>query len=278
MPDWVLARLGSEGVLAVHRDLAHRPTGRSRRRREVPKGPVWAGASKSIKRRQVLHIASRSRQLVRLLGWLELRLGSIEDRAVSNKLEYPWPERNKEPILEVFRRVLPSSGTVLEVGSGSGQHAAFFAEQLPTLSWIPSDIEPENLASIREWRDEADHPNLFEPIRLDVLADDWGIDEVEVVFSANMVHIAAWECCLGLLEGARRHVTPGGLLVLYGPFRIGGEHTAPSNTTFDESLRKRDSSWGIRDLEAVRDAAEGFVLEERVEMPANNQTLICRRN
>jgi len=209
---------------------------------------------------------------------LELRLGSIEDRAVSTKLEYPWPERNKGPILDVFRRVLPSNGTVLEVGSGSGQHAAFFAGQLPTWSWIPSDIEPENLASIHEWRDETDHPNLLEPIRLDVLADDWGIDPVEAVFSANMVHITPWECCLGLLEGARRHVTPGGLLVLYGPFRIGGEQTAPSNATFDESLRKRDPSWGVRDLEAVRDAAEGFDLEERVEMPANNQVLLFRRN
>ena len=196
----------------------------------------------------------------------------------TKKLTHPWPERNKEPILEVFRRVLPSSGTVLEVGSGSGQHAAFFAEQLPTLSWIPSDIETENLASIREWRDETDRSNLLEPIHLDVLADDWGIDEVEVVFSANMVHITPWECCLGLLEGARRHVAPGGLLVLYGPFRIGGEHTAPSNATFDESLRKRNPKWGIRDLEAVRDTAEGFALEERVELPANNQMLIFRRN
>ena len=196
----------------------------------------------------------------------------------TKKLTHPWPERNKEPILEVFRRVLPSSGTVLELGSGSGQHAAFFAEQLPTLSWIPSDIEPENLASISEWRNETDHPNLFEPIRLDVLADDWGIDSVEVVFSANMVHITPWKCCLGLLDGARRHVTPGGQLILYGPFRIGGEHTAESNAAFDESLRDRDPRWGVRDLEAVRDVASGFVLEERVEMPANNQVLIFRRN
>jgi len=195
----------------------------------------------------------------------------------TKKLTHPWPERNKEPILEVFRRVLPSSGTVLEVGSGSGQHAAFFAEKLPTLSWIPSDIEPENLASIREWRDETDHPNLFEPIRLDVLADDWGIDPVEAVFSANMIHITPWECCLGLLEGARRHVTPGGLLIFYGPFRIGGEHTAESNATFDESLHDRDPRWGVRDLETVCDAAGGFALEERVEMPANNQVLIFRR-
>ena len=145
------------------------------------------------------------------------------------------------------------------------------------MSWIPSDIEPENLASIRKWRNETDHPNLIEPIRLDVLADDWGIDPVEVVFSANMVHITPWECCLGLLAGARRHVTPGGQLILYGPFRIGGEHTAESNATFDESLRDRDPRWGIRDLETIRDAAGGFVLEEWFEMPANNQVMIFSR-
>ena len=193
------------------------------------------------------------------------------------KLEYPSPERNKEPILEVFRRVLPSSCTVLEVASGSGQHAVFFAENLPGITWLPTDIDEKRLASIRAWRDDSGELNLLEPIRLDVLADNWDIDEVEVVFSANMVHITPWECCIGLLDGARRHVTPGGQLILYGPFRVDGEHTAPSNATFDESLRERDPRWGIRDLEAIRDAASGFVLEERVEMPANNQVLIFRR-
>jgi len=194
------------------------------------------------------------------------------------KLEYPSAERNKEPILEVFRRVLPSICTVLEVASGSGQHAVFFAENLPGVTWLPTEIDEKRLASIRAWRDDSDELNLLEPIRLDVLADDWGIDPVKVVFSANMVHITPWECCLGLLEGARRHVMPSGLLIFYGPFRIAGEHTAPSNTAFDESLRERDPRWGIRDLEAIRDAAEGFVLEERVEMPANNQMLIFRRS
>jgi SAM-dependent methyltransferase len=193
------------------------------------------------------------------------------------KLEHPWCERNKKPILEVFRRVLPEKGTVLEVGSGSGQHAAFFAQHLPGLDWLPSDIEDENLESIRAWRAEAARPNLLDPVRLDVVADRWPVDQVDVVFSANMVHITPWDCCLGLLAGARRHLEQDGLLIMYGPFRIGGEHTAQSNEEFDASLRDRDSRWGVRDLGAIRDAGVGLEFEDRFEMPANNQILVFRR-
>lgn len=193
------------------------------------------------------------------------------------KLEYRWPERNKRPILEVLRKVLPGEGTVLEVGSGSGQHAAFFSGELPNLDWQPSDIDPENLASIRTWRREAAHPNFHKPMRLDVLDDDWGIHAVEAVFSANLIHIAPWECAVALLAGAHRHLKPSGLLILYGPFRIDGEHTAESNRAFDSDLRERDSRWGVRDLESVIDAAGGLSLEDRIAMPANNQTLVFRR-
>jgi len=194
------------------------------------------------------------------------------------KLDHPSSERNKQPILDVLRRVLPSSGTVVEIAGGSGQHAVFFAENLPGVTWLPTDIDEERLASIRAWRDESNQPNLLEPRRLDVLDNDWEIGTVEIVFSANMVHITPWECCLGLLAGAQRHLAPGGLLVFYGPFRIGGEHTAPSNAAFDENLRGRDPRWGVSDLEVICDAAEGLVLEERVEMPANNQVLVFRRS
>ncbi len=193
------------------------------------------------------------------------------------KLEHPSSERNKQPILDVLRRLLPSSGTVLEIAGGSGQHAVFFSENLPGITWLPTDIDEERLGSIRAWREDSSCSNLREPKRLDVLDDDWGIGTVEVVFSANMVHITPWECCLGLLAGARRHLTPGGLLIFYGPFRIGGEHTAPSNAAFDEDLRGRDPSWGVRDLDAICDAADGLVLEERVAMPANNQILVFRK-
>ncbi len=194
------------------------------------------------------------------------------------KLEHPSSERNKQPILDVLRRVLPPSGTVLEIAGGSGQHAVFFSENLPGITWLSTDIDDERLASIRAWREDSSCSNLLEPRRLDVLDDDWNIGMVDVVLSANMVHITPWECCLGLLAGARRHLTPGGLLIFYGPFRVAGDHTAPSNAAFDENLRGRDPSWGIRDLEAIRDAAKGLVLDERVEMPANNQMLVFRRD
>jgi hypothetical protein len=194
------------------------------------------------------------------------------------KLEHPSSERNKQPILDVLRRVLPPSGTVLEIAGGSGQHAVFFSEKLPGITWLSTDIDDERLASIRVWREDSSCSNLLEPRRLDVLDDDWGIGMVDVVFSANMVHITPWECCLGLLAGARRHLTPGGLLIFYGPFRVAGDHTAPSNAAFDENLRGRDPSWGVRDLDAIRDAADGLVLDERVEMPANNQMLVFRRD
>jgi len=196
---------------------------------------------------------------------------------VKKKLVSPAAERNKEPILEVLRRVLPSTCRVLEIAGGSGQHAAFFAENLPGIDWLTTDIEAERLASMRVWCRESKLANLLAPRRLDVLDDDWGLGFFGAVFNANFIHITPWKCCLGLLAGARRHLHPGGLLIFYGPFRIGGELTAPSNADFDEDLRGRNAEWGVRDLEAVEDAAIGFRLEERVEMPANNQMLVFRR-
>jgi SAM-dependent methyltransferase len=197
---------------------------------------------------------------------------------VTEKLTHSWTERNRGPILEVLRRVLPESGTVLEIGGGSGQHAVYFAEHLPSVTWQPTDIDSEHLASIRCWSEEADLPNLLEPRELDVLDGDWNIGTVDAVFTANMIHITPWDCCLGLLSGARRHVRAGGLLIFYGPFRIDGAHTASSNAEFDSNLRSRNEAWGVRDLEAVADAARGFTLTERVEMPANNQMLVFRRD
>jgi SAM-dependent methyltransferase len=196
-----------------------------------------------------------------------------------SKATWSAPERNKLPILEVLSRVLPKTGTLLEVASGSGQHAAFFAEKLPGLRYLPSDVDPENLASIRAWVHEARLPNLAEPLELDATSEDWRVGQVDAIFNANMIHIAPWECALGLISGAGRHLRPGGVLVLYGPFRIGDEHTAPSNAAFDEGLRARDPRWGVRDLEAVVVLAEkaGLVFVERVAMPANNQTLVFSR-
>jgi SAM-dependent methyltransferase len=195
------------------------------------------------------------------------------------KQHWPAPERNKEPILEVLRRVLPSQGSLLEIASGSGQHAAYFAAQLPALRFQPSDMDEENLHSIRAWVEEEKRANLLAPLRIDVTEADWGIDPVDAIFNANMIHIAPWACSEGLLLGAGRYLRAGGVLVLYGPFRLQGAHTAESNERFDESLRARDARWGVRDAELVIALAQthGLNLSERVAMPANNQTLVFRR-
>lgn len=196
----------------------------------------------------------------------------------------PATARNREPILAVLERLLPAAEgpkRVLEIASGTGEHAAFFAARLPHLRWQPSDVDAAALESIGAWR-ESTGPldNLAAPIRLDVTAA-WpeGVGAVDVVFSANMIHIAPWEACLSLFRGASEVVVPGGVLVLYGPFAEGGRHTAPSNEAFDASLRARDARWGVRDLDDVRRVAEaaGFVLEARHDMPANNLTLVFRR-
>jgi SAM-dependent methyltransferase len=187
-------------------------------------------------------------------------------------------ERNREPILQVLRRVLPEAGLVLEVASGTGQHAAHFAAALPGLSWQPSERDPDLLGSIAAWTRELG--NVRPPIALDVSADPWPVAEaLDAVFNANMIHIAPWPVCLALLRGAARHLVPGGALVMYGPYRIGGRHTAESNEAFDHRLRDSDPSWGVRDLEAVCEAAaaQGLSFEQRFEMPANNQTLVFRK-
>jgi SAM-dependent methyltransferase len=195
------------------------------------------------------------------------------------KQTWAAPERNKAPILEVLRRVLPTHGVLLEVASGSGQHAVFFARELPRLSIQPSDVDPENLASIRAWVAEAECTNLRPPIALDVLQPDWGVGTVDAIFSANMIHIAPWASCEGLLRGAGHHLRPGGRFALYGPFRVQGSHTSESNVSFDASLRARDARWGVRDAEQViaLAAANGLAFDERVAMPANNQTLVFTR-
>lgn len=196
---------------------------------------------------------------------------------MTEKLSFPSAERNKQPILDVLRRVLAGNATVLEIASGSGQHAVHFAGNLPRVTWQPSDLDPGCRLSIRAWRDEFKLPNLLEPLSIDVTSTDWNVGLFDAVYNSNLIHISPWECCLGLLAGARRHIRPGGRLIIYGPFRIGGEHTAPSNQAFDEDLRSRNPDWGVRDLDVVENAAEGLTLEERIEMPANNLILVFRK-
>ncbi len=197
---------------------------------------------------------------------------------MDERLDYPATRRNREPILEVLTRVLPSSGCVLEIASGSGQHHVFFAGSLPGLQWQPTDLDPAGLASIEAWQASSGLDNVLPPLRLDVL-EPWPVQRAEAVFCANMVHISPWACTLGLLDGAASVLGEGGRLVLYGPYKIGGEHTAPSNESFDRSLRSRDSSWGVRDLEELVEqaAGRGLVFVERVAMPANNLILVFER-
>jgi SAM-dependent methyltransferase len=191
----------------------------------------------------------------------------------------PSALRNRDPILAVLRRVLSARGTVIEIASGTGEHAVHFSAGLPDLIWQPTDRDPEALRSIAAHRALARWPNLLPPLELDVTANAWPVLQADAVVSINMIHIAPWPATKGLMAGAGRVLAPGGILFLYGPFKENGRHTAPSNQGFDTSLRSRDPAWGVRDLADVAEAAraQGLELAERVEMPANNLSVIFRR-
>jgi SAM-dependent methyltransferase len=191
----------------------------------------------------------------------------------------PAVARNRDPILAVLRRVLPAQGTVLEVGSGTGEHAVYFAAALPHLTWQPSDLDAEARGSVAAHRAAAQLPNLKAPLTLDARAESWPLARAEAVVSINMIHIAPWASAEGLMAGARRLLAPGGMLYLYGPFKENGAHTAPSNAAFDASLRARDPQWGVRDRDEVAALAQrnGLALVERVAMPANNLSLVFQR-
>jgi SAM-dependent methyltransferase len=195
------------------------------------------------------------------------------------KQRAPAAERNAEPIRAVLERVLPASGLVLEIASGTGQHAVTMARAFPHLRWQPSDPDPLARESIAAWRDEAGPANLLAPVRLDVMDEVWPVAAADAVVCINMIHIAPWECALGLFRGAGRVLPVGGVLYLYGPYRFHGAFTAESNAAFDASLRARDPAWGVRDLDDIEPAlaAHGLVLEETVAMPANNHSLVFRR-
>jgi SAM-dependent methyltransferase len=192
------------------------------------------------------------------------------------RLYYPHVAHNREPILEVLRRVLPPRGLVLEVASGSGEHAACFAKGLPALSWQPTDTDPEALASIAAHCAAAHAPNLLAPAALDVMSNTWPVERADALVCINMIHITPWAASEGLMAGARRTVRDGGVVYLYGPYQIDGRHTAPSNQEFDASLRRRNAQWGVRDLTLVTDLAtrHGLALAETVPMPANNLSVI----
>lgn len=189
----------------------------------------------------------------------------------------PAAARNREAIADVLSRWLPPTGLVLEVASGTGEHATMFAWRFPHIVWQPSDPAADALTSIEAWRVEANLPNLRSPIRLDA-ASDWPPLTVDGVVCINMVRISPWAATLGLIAGAAASLARGNPLILYGPFLQDGVPLAPSNADFDASLRSRDPSWGLRQVKTVSAAASPrFVAEEVVAMPANNLMLLYRR-
>jgi hypothetical protein len=192
----------------------------------------------------------------------------------------PAAERNRQPILDVLRRVLPPAGLVLEVASGTGQHAIFFSEHLPALQWQPTDASSEALRSIGTWVDETARANLLAPLELDVRSSPWPLTNADALLCINMIHISPWETTEALFHGASKLLTGGCPLITYGPYRFHGEHTAPSNAAFDQSLRSRNASWGVRDIDELLELGgqTGFTLEEQVVMPANNMTLMWTRD
>ena len=192
------------------------------------------------------------------------------------RLDYPATTRNRDVITAVLHAVLGPTGHLLEIASGSGQHTAHFAAAFPNWTFQPTDMGDEQLASISSW--SAERSNVSSPLHLDVL-QPWPVHSSDVIFCANMIHIAPWECALALLRGAGECLPTGGHLILYGPFLRSDYPTAPSNLRFDASLRARDPSWGIRDLDEVRrQAATHQLRQERVvEMPANNLTVVFEK-
>lgn len=205
----------------------------------------------------------------------------------------PAAERNREPICSVLAKVLPATGTVLEIASGTGQHAAFCAPRLAPRHWLASDPNPEARASIQSWIANTALAMLHGPLALDMTQPDWTqpIEDwrqtpagskappITAIANINMIHISPWAACEGLMTGAAKLLATGDVLYLYGPFKQDGKHTAPSNEAFDQSLRSRDSSWGVRDLGAVAALAAEHQLQlsQTINMPANNQSVIFTR-
>ena len=191
----------------------------------------------------------------------------------------PAAERNRGPILAELQRLLPERGLMLEIASGTGQHAAAFSAGLPGWQWQPSEFDAAALPSIRAWCDGLDRVSA--PLLLDVTHTPWaGLGlRPDAIFCANLVHIAPWACSIGLMQGAAHHLAPGGVLITYGPHLESGVATSPGNLAFDADLRARNPAWGLRRLEDLsREAAvAGLVLRERVAMPANNLLLVWAR-
>ncbi|MET0546689.1 MAG: DUF938 domain-containing protein [Caulobacterales bacterium] len=208
---------------------------------------------------------------------------ALEARAqAADRLFSPSAARNRAPILEVLRDVLPASGKVLEIAAGTGEHVTFFAKHLQDLQWIPSDLDDASRRSIAAWSSENKLTNVAPPLAIDARAPVWGVESqapFDAILNLNMIHIAPWTAAHGLFAGAGRLLKPAGVLFLYGPFQEGGVHTAPSNAEFERSLKSRDPNWGVRDIDDLNAlaASNGLKLTRRFDMPANNQSLVFEK-
>jgi SAM-dependent methyltransferase len=214
---------------------------------------------------------------------------SQADLSIDARQYAPATQRNREPILEVLLQVLSPTGTVLEVSSGTGEHAIFLAPKLYPRKWLPSDPNPAARASILAWQQVHPAPNLSAPIAIDAAAPIWPVeqelslsnldlkqDPIVAIVNINMIHISPWTACLGLMAGAQRILPPGGILYLYGPFKQGDQHTAPSNAAFDRSLQAKNPAWGVRNLEDVIAIAadQDLAFLRTYTMPANNLSVV----
>lgn len=198
---------------------------------------------------------------------------------MTDRLEYPATLRNRDAILGVLRDVLPPSGLVLEIASGSGEHAVHFARAFPALTFQPTDPEGAALKSISAWAKETGLTNIRAPLLLDAASETWPVTSADAILCINMIHIAPWRATEGLMHGAARTLRTGSPLYLYGPYRQAGVVTAPSNEAFDDSLKSRNVEWGLRNLEdvAALAAQTGFSAPEVTQMPANNLSVVFRR-
>jgi SAM-dependent methyltransferase len=208
----------------------------------------------------------------------------------------PATLRNRQPILDILLQTLPATGSVLEISSGTGEHAAFFAPHLYPRKWIPSDPNPIARTSIAAWRNGCSTDNLLPPIAIDACDLIWPVEQqplpeplqefdlqqepIRAIVNINMIHIVPWAACLGLMAGAGRILPDGGVLYLYGPYKQGDQHTAPSNVEFDRSLRQQNPEWGVRNLEDVIAAAQtnGLIWAKTYPMPANNLSVVFIKN
>ena len=211
-----------------------------------------------------------------------LNATGIEDQTDDGRLHWPAPARNKDVILDVLREVLPGAltpgGTILEIGAGSGQHTTHFAPQFPDAVWQATDPDPLHLKSIQAWFTEGGVTNAAKPLYLDTREQPWPVSRADALLCINMIHISPWESCQQLFRGAGEILSGHGILYLYGPFSVGGRHSAPSNAVFSQSLKARDPTWGVRDLDEVTALAEknGLTLDKTVDMPSNNLSVIYR--